>query len=111
MARPNDICTVQAILEFFFNIDTDTPQQVGEVVGGNDVPPERQNSVVARSQSRPRRTELHDFALKGDLPAIMQLFAGRAGSVAALKMVHATDSRGWQPVHEAARSGNTQVLE
>ena len=51
------------------------------------------------------QTDLHAAAAKGDLVAVRELLSKDAG------LLHAKDKNEWQPLHEAARSGKTEVLK
>ena len=51
------------------------------------------------------QSELHEAAALGDLPKVKSLLERNR------ELLHAVDQNQWQPLHEAARGGNTEVVK
>ncbi len=68
--------------------------------------PQREESVPEQPEMLDGQTALHIAAQKGDLDEARRLLDGASPT-----LLHARDANNWQAIHEAARSGNVDLIK
>jgi Derlin-2/3 len=84
---------------------------IGE--GGNDVPEDDHQPNFDRFRNHDNATAAHIAAKLGNLPHLRQLAeaATSSGGEQRLRLLlTASDRNGWQPLHEACRSGHREIV-